>query len=74
MELLHTLYMYIFHLFNSPGQERSRRINENRSIMLVLAGELVLVQALPKLKGNVRVERGWMKQMSHWSEVNQAAS
>jgi len=23
---------------------------------------------LPKLKGNVRVENGWMKQMSHWSE------
>jgi len=23
---------------------------------------------LPKLKGNVRVEGGWMKQLSHWSE------
>ena len=23
---------------------------------------------LPKLKGNVRVENGWMKQLSHWSE------
>jgi len=26
---------------------------------------------LPKLKGNVRVEGGWMKQMSHWSEACQ---
>jgi len=25
-------------------------------------------QTLPKLKGNVRVEGGWMKQLSHWSE------
>jgi len=25
-------------------------------------------QVLPKLKGNVRVEGGWMKQLSHWSE------
>ncbi|XP_023326261.1 alcohol dehydrogenase class-3 [Eurytemora carolleeae] len=25
-------------------------------------------QALPKLKGNVRFEGGWLKQMSHWSE------
>merc|ERR1711936_1514689 len=24
---------------------------------------------LPKLKGNVRVEGGWMKQLSHWSEA-----
>jgi len=26
---------------------------------------------LPKLKGNVRVENGWMKQLSHWSEACQ---
>merc|ERR1719228_2475218 len=26
------------------------------------------VSRLPKLKGNVRVEGGWMKQLSHWSE------
>jgi S-formylglutathione hydrolase len=25
------------------------------------------VERLPKLKGNVRVEGGWMKQVSHWS-------
>merc|ERR1712055_1097395 len=24
---------------------------------------------LPKLKGNVKVEGGWMKQLSHWSEA-----
>jgi len=24
---------------------------------------------LPKLKGNIRVEGGWMKQLSHWSEA-----
>jgi len=24
---------------------------------------------LPKLKGNIRVEGGWMKQLSHWSET-----
>merc|ERR1719400_44125 len=28
-------------------------------------------QVLPKLKGNVRVENGWMKQLSHWSEACQ---
>jgi len=28
-------------------------------------------QALPKLKGNVRFEGGWMKQLSHWSEACQ---
>jgi len=28
-------------------------------------------QTLPKLKGNVRVEGGWMKQLSHWSEACQ---
>jgi S-formylglutathione hydrolase len=28
-------------------------------------------QALPKLKSNVRLEGGWMKQMSHWSETCQ---
>jgi len=26
------------------------------------------VEKLPKLKGNVRVEGGWMKQLTHWSE------
>jgi len=28
-------------------------------------------QALPKLKGNVKVEGGWMKRLSHWSEACQ---
>jgi len=28
-------------------------------------------QALPKLKGNVKVEGGWMKQLTHWSETCQ---
>merc|ERR1711937_554306 len=28
-------------------------------------------QTLPKLKGNVRVEGGWMKQLTHWSEACQ---
>ena len=26
---------------------------------------------LPKLKGNVRIENGWMKQLTHWSETCQ---
>ena len=32
---------------------------------------LLLQTKLPKLKSNVKMEGGFMKQLSHWSEANQ---
>ena len=31
----------------------------------------ILQTKLPKLKSNVKMEGGFMKQLSHWSEANQ---
>merc|ERR1719357_83012 len=56
--------------------------NVNKSIDALHSGECLRAvvhisdsglspSKLPKLKGNVRVEGGWMKQLSHWSEANQ---
>merc|ERR1712024_431605 len=39
---------------------------------IVNIGESDIVQTkLPKLKSNVKMEGGFMKQLSHWSESNQ---
>jgi len=39
-----------------------------RAVVQISDSQLVPAK-LPTLKGNIRVEGGWMKQLSHWSEV-----